>query len=82
LVAKTLGKADGIGTLEGVNRGQRLIRTPHLTHNLQCSCNPGFHWETGAGDCQPNLDNPQFYPGPRMPFVPPPGPQAGNGTST
>src|ERR1700746_2077884 len=27
LVAKTLGKGDGIGTLEGVNRGQRLIRT-------------------------------------------------------
>jgi len=27
LVAKTLREGDGIGTLEGVNRGQRLIRT-------------------------------------------------------
>jgi hypothetical protein len=27
LVAKTLGEGDGIGTLEGVYRGQRLIRS-------------------------------------------------------
>ena len=27
LVAKTLGEGDGIGALEGVNGGQRLIRT-------------------------------------------------------
>ena len=46
-----------------------------LTHNFQCSCNPGLHWDPVVVHCQPDLDNPEFYPGPPMPFVPPPPPQ-------
>lgn len=44
-----------------------------LAHNWQCSCNPGWHWESfnNGGECQPNPDNAQFYPGPQAPFVPP-----------
>jgi hypothetical protein len=49
---------------------------PPLTHNCQCSCNPGLHWDPVVVHCQPDLDNPEFYPGPPMPFVPPP-PQPG-----
>jgi hypothetical protein len=42
-----------------------------LTHNWQCSCNPGWHWDRVPASCEPNLDNRQFYPAPGAPFVPP-----------
>jgi hypothetical protein len=33
-------------------------------------CNPGWHYDPVVIHCQPDLDNPEWYPGPSAPFVP------------